>query len=162
MASKISALISLFLLLVLSVALYTARNWSPQAGLFPRTVGAIALVLVLGQLILDLVKKKKAETEDDGAGLVDLPVDRSVPVREVVRRGGKAFGWIFGLALTIWAIGFGLAIPLFLFLYIFFQAKERWWVALAIALLMALFQYVVFDRIIHTNWPVGAVQQWFE
>ena len=160
MAINGSALISLLLLFVLAVGLWDARDWSLQAGLFPRALVVAALVLAFWQLILDLIQGKKGGTDPGAAGIVDLPVDRDVPLSEAMRRAGVAFAWIFGLTLAIWVVGFGAAVPLFLFLYILLQAGERWWFALAAALLMSLFQYVVFERIIHTNWPAGALQQW--
>jgi hypothetical protein len=155
-----SAVISLLLLVLLAVGLWEAKDWSLQAGLFPRALGVAALVLALWQLILDLVHGRKPVADQDAARLVDLPVDRDVPASEVLRRGGIAFAWIFGFTLAIWAMGFGLAVPVFLFLYVILQADERWWFAAVTALSMSLFQYVVFDRIIHTNWPEGIIQQW--
>ncbi|HEX9880400.1 MAG TPA: tripartite tricarboxylate transporter TctB family protein [Candidatus Binatia bacterium] len=155
-----SALISLLLVVVLAAGLWEAKDWSQQAGLFPCVLGAAALILALWQLILDLVRRREAVAGEDVAGLVDLPVDRDVPASEALRRAGIAFAWIFGLTFALWAIGFGLAVPLFLFLYLLLQAKERWWFAGVTTLAMALFQYVVFDLLIHTNWPDGAIQQW--
>jgi len=155
-----ASMLSLATLIILALGLYVAKDWSVQAGLFPLAIGIPALLLTLYQFVMDIVPGQKAATPEDSAILVDLPVDKDVAVSVVVRRAGISFGWIFGLTFAIWALGFLIAVPSFIFLYILFQAGERWWIATVTAFLMGLFQYVLFDRIIHTNWPEGAIQQW--
>lgn len=160
MTFKWTSIPSLLVVVVFGLGLYTAKDWTFQAGLFPLAIGIPALILALCQLVKDTVRGREGAQPEDLASLADLPVDRDVPFPEVVRRAGRAFAWIFGLAFAIWAFSFTIAVPLFTVLYLYFQARERWWVVAVMTLCLGLFQYVLFDRIIHTNWPVGALQQW--
>ncbi len=160
MTFKWTAIPSLLVVAVFGLGLYTAKDWTVQAGLFPLAIGIPALLLALCQLVKDTVRGKGGAQSGDTARRADLPVDRDVPFSEVVSRAGRSFAWIFGLAIAIWAFSFTIAVPLFTFLYLYFQAREGWRVVAAMTLGLGVFQYILFDRIIHTNWPVGAFQQW--
>ena len=72
---------------------------------------------------------------DDESGIVDLPVDRDVPLRVVAEKAILQLGWLLGLFLLILVFGFILVIPLYLASYMVLQGRERWAKATAISLL---------------------------
>lgn len=134
------------------MAIAQSDSFSAQARLFPVVIGSSALVLCAIQLFLDLFAPKKQEPIDP-VELMDLPVDRGVPPREVAIRAGKIFGWIFGLFFGSYLVGFLIAVPLFVFLYIAVRARPPWWTTIAITLVMLGVVFGVFHYIIHVPWP---------
>jgi len=147
-----SALLTLFIMVVWALAVSDTDELSVQARLFPRVIGTAALVLCTIQLFLDLFAPKR-EGPIDPVALMDLPVDHDVPPREVAVRAGKIFGWIFGLFVGSYVIGFLIAVPMFVFLYIAIRSRPSWWTTFAITLVIVGVVFGIFDQIIHVPWP---------
>jgi len=139
------------LLLILGLVM-SAKQWQYQARLFPWAIGIPTLLLCFLQLGLDLFR---TQSDKSPAGMMDLPVDRSVPVSVVVKRAVNIFGWIFGLFFSIWLIGFIISVPLFLVLYLWIQARESWRVTLTYSVAMFVFLIGVFEMVLHIPWPPG-------
>ncbi len=146
---------TVFVLLLMVGLVATARQWQYQARLFPWTIGIPTMALCFLQLGLDLFRGRGED--GDVAGMMDLPVDRSVPVVVVIKRAVNIFGWIFGLYASIWLIGFILSVPLFLVLYLGVQAGESWKVAVTYMLVMVVFMVGVFEMVLHIPWPPGLI-----
>ena len=154
-----SSWLSLFFLSFFGVAVATAAKWSWDTRLFPYAIGIPAILLALGQLVLDLTSPRRSGNggEDPTPQIMDITTDRSIP-EQVVRRGtAVAFGWILCFVFSIWLIGFLIAVPFFVFFYLRHQAGSTIRVAVTIASLMAIFIWGVFDQIIHTAWPEAAL-----
>ncbi len=149
------ALFTLLILLIFFGGVFTARQWQFQARLFPWTIGIPALLLCIAQLAMDLFRTTESDNSDDVSGLMDLPVDRSVPVSVVVHRAVNSFGWIIGFMLVIWLIGFIISVPLFVLLYLLIQAREKLWVSLVYTGAMLIFLLGVFHQVLHIPWPPG-------
>lgn len=149
------ALFTLVILLLMIGLVVTAKQWQYQARLFPWTIGIPTMLLCFLQLGMDLFSGKKGD--EDAAGVMDLPVDRSVPVAVVIKRAVNVFGWIFGLYACIWIIGFILSVPLFLLLYLGLQAGETWKVAVIYMAVMLVFMIGVFEMVLHIPWPPGLI-----
>jgi len=149
------ALFTLLILLIFFGGVFTARQWQFQARLFPWTIGIPALLLCVAQLAMDLFRTTESDNSDDVSGLMDLPVDRSVPVSVVVHRAVNSFGWIIGFMLVIWLIGFIISVPLFVLLYLLIQAREKLWVSLVYTGAMLIFLLGVFHQVLHIPWPPG-------
>jgi len=149
------ALFTLFILLLFFGGVLTARQWQFQARLFPWTVGFPILLLCVAQLAMDLFRATESDNSDDLSGLMDLPVDRSVPVSVVIRRAINTFGWFIGFFLVIWLIGFIIAVPLFVFLYLFIQAREKLRISLIYTGAMLVFLIGIFHQVLHIPWPPG-------
>jgi hypothetical protein len=149
------ALFTLLILLIFFGGVFTARQWQFQARLFPWTIGIPALLLCIAQLAMDLFRNTESDNPDDVRGLMDLPVDRGVPVSVVVRRAVNTFGWVIGFFLIIWLIGFIISVPLFVLLYLLVQAREKLWVSLIYTGAMLIFLIVIFHQVLHIPWPPG-------
>lgn len=148
------ALFTVLILLIMLGLVMSAKQWQYQARLFPWAIGIPTLLLCFLQLGLDLFKTQK---EGDVAGMMDLPVDRSVPVAVVIKRAVNIFGWIFGLYASIWLIGFIISVPLFLLLYLSIQAGEPWKVTATYTVSMFVFLIGVFEMVLHIPWPPGII-----
>jgi hypothetical protein len=146
----ISAIFTLVITVLVAAGLYTSREWSLQARLFPWTIGIPALGLCLIQLFMDLWKAVKpgSEAVDDDQGIMDLKVDKDVAPALVVRRAANIFAWITGLFAAIWLVGFLVSIPLFILFYMRFQSRETWlsslaWTAVTAGFIIGLFHYIL-------------------
>lgn len=146
-----AALFTSFILLMMIALVYSAQEWQFQARLFPLAIGIPTLALCLLQVGLDLMKGGR----DEKVQVMDLPVDRSVPVPLVIRRATNVFAWILGLYAAIWLIGFVVSVPLFILLYLLIQAHEPWRIAVAYSFIMLVFLVGVFELVLHIPWPPG-------
>jgi len=151
------AFLTLLILAVFFAAVYTAGQWQYQARLFPWSIGIPAVLLCVVQLGLDLFRIGGSADTDDLTGLMDLPVDRGVPVSVVVRRATNSFGWIGGFFFVIWIVGFIITVPLFVFFYLTIQAREKLWVSLVYTGGMLIFLLGLFHYILHIPWPAGVI-----
>ena len=163
-----ASLFTLLFFAIFALGVFTAREWQIQARLFPWVVGFPVLALCTYQLFKDLFVRQEASDEAEVLGFMDLPVDRSVPVSVVIKRAMNIFAWILGLFAAIWLIGFVVSVPMFVFLYLVVQAREKLWIATVYAIGMLAFIIGVFHVILSVPWPEGAfpqldqfILQWF-
>jgi len=151
------AFLTFLILAVFFVAVYTAGQWQYQARMFPWAIGIPAVLLCVVQLGLDLFRFGDSADGDDVASIMDLPVDRGVPVSVVVRRAANTFGWIGGFFFVIWLVGFIITVPLFVFLNLTIQAREKLSVSLIYTGAMLIFLLGLFHYILHIPWPAGVI-----
>ena len=72
----------------------------------------------------------------------------------------RSAAWIMGFFAAILLLGFPVAVPLFVFLYLVVQGKERWiFSAIFSGVVWALF-YGLFDLLLHLPFPAGWLQEW--
>lgn len=154
-----SLVFALFVSLIVVMSLVTSREWSFATRLFPWAMGIPALILCAIQLYLEVRRSSRgAAAADDNSGVMDLTVDREVPLALVVRRGGNMFAWIFGLFASILLIGFVITAPLFIWLYLTFQAREKWWVSVLWTVIIVVFLLGLFHFILRVPWPHGIIE----
>ena len=152
--------LSLFFVVVIAVWVVSAAGLDWDTRLFPWAIGMPALALALRQLVTDW-KGANAKTEqgEEGRypGVLDIPVDRSIPPEEMLRHTVRTAYWILTFACGIWFLGFLIAIPLFIFFYLISEAKTRKFPALIVAGLTLLFVWALFDQLMHLAWPEAAL-----
>ena len=151
------AFLTLLLLVIFFVAVYTAGQWQYQARLFPWTIGIPVMLLCVLQLGLDLFQFGDSADADNLVGMMDLPVDRGVPVSVVVRRATNIFGWIGGFFFVIWVVGFIITVPLFVFFYLMTQAREKLSVCIIYTAGILIFLLGLFHYVLHIPWPAGVI-----
>ena len=72
----------------------------------------------------------------------------------------SAFAWIAGFIFCVYLIGFPLAVPLFIFLYLRFESDVGWLrTVAATAITWAVF-YALFQQLVHLQFEQGALQAW--
>lgn len=147
--------LALFFVGVISAGVVTAARWPWDTRLFPWAIGIPTLALALWQMLLDLKGggNKAEQPESSPVAPIDIPVDRSVPKEMIMRRTARAVGWIAGFTFGIWFLGFLIAIPLFVFLYLKFEAQAGMLAALLVAVITELFIWGIFDFFMHLAWP---------
>ncbi|MDE0032197.1 MAG: tripartite tricarboxylate transporter TctB family protein [Deltaproteobacteria bacterium] len=143
----------------LAAAIYTARDWPVETRMLPWVLGIPGLLLALVQLALDIRARGTTE-ETAAADLIDLPADRSLPPKVVMRRVSAFYGWFLGLIAGVWLFGFFIAVPVFVFFFLLLRAGEKWWSAAIYTGATLGFLWLVFERILRVLWPQGAVLVW--
>jgi len=152
--------LSLFFVVVIAVWVVTAAGLDRDTRLFPWAIGIPALALALRQLVTDWQGASAKTEQGEGErypGVLDIPVDLSIPPAEMFRHTVRTAYWILTFACGIWFLGFLISIPLFIFFYLISEAKARKFPALIVAGLTFLFVWALFDQLMHLAWPEAAL-----
>jgi hypothetical protein len=134
--------------------LWEAREWWFRARLFPWAIGFAGLALAILQLMSDgaaLVKSRRAGGEQKTD-------EKSAVVRQ---RTLSMTAWILGFFAAIWLLGFPLAVPLTIFLYLK-NARERWPISIILAFFGWVSFYGLFDHVLHVPFPEGQLFLWIK
>jgi len=147
---RVRLLLALIVAALAGYALYASLSWPFRAALFPRVIGIPLLLLALTEMSLTALGREDERQEH----AVDFELSTGVEPAVAARRTLAMFGWIVGFLFAILSLGFPLAVPLFVFLYLKF-AGEKWRLALALALFSWLFIEGLFNRLLHVPMPPG-------
>ena len=153
MDRKASIALGLAVLLVSGWGVVGALSWPWKAKLFPLVVGIPLLCLAAAELLLSFRK-----TEGQAEAHVAPPGD--VPSELALRRTVLAIGWILGFFAAIVLLGFLAAVPLFVFLYLTVQGRERWPFSALFAAAVSVLFYGLFDALLHMPFPAGWIFEW--
>ena len=136
------------LTLAFAFTFWQTFEWTSQAARLPRVITVAGLVLVAAYVAFHFVSPRSG-----GGRIMDIGRTRTDDDRRVVMlRTAKAIGTTFGLVLAIWLIGFQIAIPAYVFLYLLIFGHVRWWAALFWLVVFLVLVYGFFDLIIHIPW----------
>jgi len=141
-------------------AIVWSQDWPGQSRLFTRAIAIPGLLLALFHLVHETIRTPKP-SDITFLSYSDIPADRTIPRQVMRRRTLNIFGWIFSLFLLIWLVNFKIAVPLFVFLYLKFQARESLIISFMLAAVMVILIVGVFGFILHVPWPDGVIQDWF-
>jgi hypothetical protein len=137
--------------LVAAYAVYASIGWPRRAALFPRVIGVPLFFLALGEMLLSVCGR--AETKEGYA--VDFEFTKGIEPTLARKRTLAIFLWVVGFFLAILLLGFPVAVPLFVFLYMKLAGGERWTLSLALTLFSWMFIEGLFDRLLHIPMPQG-------
>ena len=155
MHSKASLGLALGIMLVSGYGVIAAWAWPWKAALFPLVIGIPVFCLAAAESLWVLFgSTERGETKD-------FQLSDHLPPRETLRRTGVACGWILGFFAAIVLLGFPLAVPLFVFLYLRLQGREGWLLSALFTAAMWGFFYGLFDRLLHLPFPDGWLVTWF-
>jgi hypothetical protein len=149
-----AGLFAAIVVLLLALALWQSRNFGPRAGLFPWVIGTPTVVLALIQLAKDLKRHKKPSAAHLG-GI-------EVPPEVARRRTLVIIGWTVGFFLAIWLLGFAVAVPLTMLLYLKLAGQEKWPMTLIVTSLTWAFFYGLFQRSLNVPFPDGLLISLFK
>ena len=151
---RLRSLFTIFLLAAFAGLALEARDMPIQAKLFPLTVAAVAIPLLLWQLIVEITPRRAArEMVDAGA---DFAADESEKRGAGLARALEFFVWLAAFTLALWGLGFRVAIPTFLVLYLLRQ-RETWWTAALFGLGGWAAAHFVFGRALSLPLTKGAL-----
>src|SRR5262245_6128419 len=159
MHKKASLALALFVMAVSGYAVVAACFWPWKAALFPLVIGVPLFVLSAAEAIWVLAGRTEAPGER--GPVQDFRLADHLPEREVVRRSAVAAAWIVGFFALILLLGFAIAVPLFVFLYLKLEGKESWLLSVVFAAAAWGFFYGLFDLLLHLPFPQGWLFEWF-
>ena len=76
-----------------------------------------------------------------------------------MKRTAAISAWIVGYFLAIWLLGFSVAVPLTMLLYLK-AAREKWPITVVLTLFAWLSFYGLFEYSLHVPFPPGLIFQW--
>jgi len=134
-----------FIAAVMIGALLVAKDWPVRASIIILLLGGIGTVLALVQLAVDV--------KDGGSTTIERPAFEVAAVEHRGRWGTlEIWAWLAGLFLAIHLIGFPLALPLFVFLYVR-SYGGGWLPSLVLSGATWGFLYGVFAQVLSVVWP---------
>jgi Tripartite tricarboxylate transporter TctB family len=134
--------------------LYAASAWQLQARLFPWVVAVPLLGLSAARLVITLRSSTAVSTSSASAELgLWNPLAR--------RETGRLVAWLAAFLVLIWLFSFLIGLPLAMLAYLKGESRERWPVAIGLALATFGYLYAVFDQVLHVPWPPGLISSLF-
>jgi small-conductance mechanosensitive channel len=137
-------LISGLMVAVFAIAVGLSFTYAPEARLLPLVIGIPGLLLSLVQFVKEWREQRPepAVTPDEHA------------------REWRMFSWFIGFVAGLVLFGFPYAGPLLVAAFLYFQGREKWYVALAAAVFAWAVLYGVFERFLGLPLFEGLVYQW--
>jgi hypothetical protein len=147
-----SLALSVLIMIVSGYGVVAATAWPWKAALFPLVIGVPLFALAAAEALWTLFGAEPASEE---ARDFQLSIGTDTVHRTLV-----AAGWIFAFFAAIVLIGFPIAVPLFVFLYLKLQGREGWGISIAITLGTWAVFYGLFDLLLHLPFPAGWLLSW--
>ena len=119
--------------------------------MYPWAVSIIALVLLAWQLVREILPTTRVESHETGA---DMDFTEDEASSEGKRRTLEMFIWIYGFAAFLWLVGFYVAIPLMVFLYLV-RHRESPTLTVVLPTIAGGLTWGVFGYFLHLPFPPG-------
>jgi hypothetical protein len=150
--SKASLALALLVLLAAGYGVLEAWGWPTKAALFPLAIGIPLICLAAVEGAWTLLRAEEPATD-----AMDFQVSAK---GHGTRRAGIAVAWMLGFFAAIVLLGFPIAVPLFVFLYLRLQGGEGWVLCIVMTLVVWGIFYGLFDRLLHLPFPAGWLLGW--
>ena len=153
MHKRASLALSILIMIVSGYGVVAATAWPWKAALFPLVIGVPLFCLAAAEALWTLFGSAPAESGEARDFQLSLGKD-------TVRRTLVAAGWILAFFAAIVLLGFPIAIPLFVFLYLKLQGREGWAVSIVMTAAVWGVFYGLFDALLHLPFPAGWLVSW--
>jgi len=150
---KASLALSVLIMLLAGYGVVAATAWPWKAALFPLVIGVPLFCLAAAEALWTLFGASPAQEGE--ARDFQLSIGE-----ETVRRTLIAGAWILAFFAAIVLLGFPIAVPLFVFLYLRLQGREPWWICIAMTAAIWGIFYGLFDTLLHLPFPAGWLLAW--
>lgn len=151
---KGSHLMNLCMVVIAVGVVLTATKWPLKTSIFPIVVGIAVFFMAFAELMLSLFGREERGKKQSA---IDFKLSENVDKAVALRRTLLTFGWIIVFYLFILFFGFSIAIPLFVFLYLKLQGRERWGISIIMTFSSWLFFRGLFVWLLHTPLEDGLV-----
>ena len=138
--------LSAAIMLMAGYGIFAASAWPWKAALFPLVIGIPLFALAAAEALWTLLGRA-ATTSEIEVTLTTAPAAR--------RRVLVVAAWILGFFAAVVLLGFPIAVPLFLFLYLKLQGGEGWVISIAVTVAVTAAFYGLFDALLHLPFPAG-------
>ena len=151
MNSKASLVLGFAIMGVSAWAVVSAMYWPLKAALFPLAIGIPVFCLAAAEVLWVFF----GSSPKPGSQAMDFQLSEQLPANVTLHRTLVAIAWILGFFAAIVLLGFPIAVPLFVFLYVKMQGREGWGLSLIFTLVVWAIFYGLFDRLLHLPFPDG-------
>ena len=149
-------LMSFGLMVITGWMVITALKWPFRTGIFAIIVGIPVFFIAMMESYFSLFEKKAADrTPEEAESKLSEGEDQVL----VKRRTLQIFLWIISCFFIVLFLGFQIAVPLFVFLYLKLHGKERWRIVLPLTAAAWGFFYLLFILLLHTFFPEGWIEK---
>ena len=150
MPSRSSLVLGLAIMAASAYAAIRALAWPLKTGLFPLVISIPLFCLATAEVVLLLLSGPRFSLTKD----FQRPPGE-VPGRLAGLRSLRAAGWIAGFFAAIVLLGFPIAVPLFVFVYLKFQSREGWLFSIVFTAVLWGAFYGLFDYLLHLPFASG-------
>jgi hypothetical protein len=141
-----------------AAAFLVARDWSFNAGFFPRLITTFGLALAVLHLLVLLVRRRAPETHPHTGDEEGESVDVEYVFEHASRsEWAQSLAWLSGFFLSLYLIGLFVTAPLFAVAYLRTSAGSSWKVSVTYALVVGLTLYAAFEWLLGLPVPSGAL-----
>ncbi len=148
----------LLILLFFGYLVWEATEWKLQARLFPWVIGIPMLILAAIHLAIELGGVTNSNSSESTP--VDFQFAKGIDPLLARWRTISCFSWILGFLVGVWLVGFSICIPVVVFLYLKFQAREGWFLSVVLTSVCWLIYWGLFERILFLPFPEGKIFLW--
>lgn len=152
MHNRASLGLAVLIMLASGYGVFTAWDWPAKAALFPLAIGIPVFFLATAEAVWVLLRASEERTE-----AMDFQLSTT---KGALRRAAVAAGWMLGFFAAIVLLGFPIAVPLFVLLYLKLQGREGWTLSILMTLAVWGIFYGLFDRLLHLPFPAGWIVTW--
>jgi hypothetical protein len=132
----------------------------PEAARLPRMTAIGGLILVAA-FIAQKLWRTLLGMQNPTLQILDTGFDEEgLSGRLVAIRTLRVAIWFGGMLGAIWLAGYHVTIPVFVFFYLLVFGETRWWAAATAGAAYFFLIYVLFDLVLHTEWPAPALVRW--
>lgn len=142
--------LSLAAVCVAGYALYASLGWPFRTALFPRVIAAPILILALAEWALSIWGSE--EVREGHA--VDFQLTDTVEPALARKRTLAIIAWTLAFLALILLLGFPLAVPVFVFAYLW-AGRESWALTIVLTAVSWLFMEGLFNRFLHLPFSEG-------
>jgi len=145
------AFLSFGMVVIFTIALWTALSWPPRARIFPFAIFGPILIVAVVNFVKDL--RRQPWTETIAQTIAEANLDEAL----FRKRTCNILAWIVGFFLALWLLGFPLGIPLATFIYLKFAAREDWLTSVVVTVGTWAFIVGVFGHFLDFVFPDPAL-----
>ncbi len=128
----------------------TALKWPLKTALFPVVIGLPVFLLATSHWISSLSAKQVIKKGQSAEHVTD----ERLPIPAML----WAYMLVLGLFFAVLFFGFSIGLPLFVFLYLKFYAKEKWGISIGLTAGAWASFYGLFVRILNVQFPQPLLQ----
>jgi hypothetical protein len=151
MHNKASVTLAVAVMILSAWGVISAWSWPAKAALFPLVISIPLFFLAAAEILWVVFGSGKQ------AAASDFKLSDHLPQAVALRRTLLAVGWILGFFLAIVLLGFLIAVPAFVFLYLKLQGKQGWIFSAVFTAGLFGFFYGLFDLLLHLPFPPGVL-----
>jgi hypothetical protein len=143
--------LSIAVMLASGYAVFAATAWPWKAALFPLVTGIPLFCLAATELLWAFFGREEIRDANE----ITLSTDTRAQ-----RRVALVAAWMLAFFAAIALLGFPIAVPLFVFLYLKLQGGEGWTMSIVLTVAAFAVFYGLFDALLHLPFPAGWLWGW--